>query len=322
MGGVQFAVPMERSSQEARLQKLIGDEGDAGCCSSLSRRFHAPLVYFSVTCALTVGVLGGFAPAVILHASTGMWWLNPVKRVQAWGVTDSFTMNSHCLMAGVWVVISVWQMIISQLMMDKQQVGLLDRIGRFSHRVCGYVGALLCLAMIANAFVLTYLNGVSGKLLNNFIALIVGSGMVAHLIPGIRAAIKKDFQRHKWHMCGLYCWACFPGVVRSFGILPLQALVGLSCDVTYAGGTVWTAGLVCLMGQTLMRYGLLKHGPRGSFFYDFFPFGITMVADVVVSAIDGSFFACPDVPLMAQVPGHPWELEPGMLNNDPVVLFR
>merc|ERR1719242_372707 len=108
-------------------------------------------------------------------------------------------------------------------------------------------------------------------------------------------------------MAALFSWTCFPGFVRTLGILPIQRfLFGAdheSFDVMYSSGFVAAPIIASGIGHYLLHHFII--GPNSKFkvqMSDFAVYAIIAIADLSLGLIDGSLLKRPERPLLAQVP--------------------
>jgi len=171
----------------------------------------------------------------------------------------------------------------------------------------GYVACLICVLFIINAHQVSFEHGVAGKVWMNSLATTVGGMMVYHLTQAILCIRRHDQAGHVWHIVGVLGWIAQPGLGRVVGSLVQIYVTGDDCDFLYTNG--WMIPII--IGMVTMMHTL-----RWSIMGTKFRFGdytflwIMMAADVLMAVPDDSFLQCPKEPMMAQVLGQAWVLEP------------
>ena len=274
--------------------------------------FHRPgAFYFSVVLHLLL-TIAGFAPAVMTFLNEGRWWVNPITRPPAWAGNNTSTMQLHSTVTATWLAVSLFQFVVSPWLMSRASSGSVvsPKRARWMHRMSGYFSVCLLVLFVVNAVHLSLVNGVAGKVVNNFIAIAAGGMMLWHLFWAVRAVRAGDMAGHINQMAGLLCWVCFPGIVRAVAILPFQVVLfaGTGCDSTSTSGLMAFTMPVCASGLCFTRWAALGPKRAKTAWGDFSLFYLVMLADTCLGLLDGSLFACSDNPWLEQVAGQPWKL--------------
>ena len=301
-------------------QSLIYEDSQTVEASkTISRRqVYAPKHYAATFVTMNGLLVAGFVPAVVVYMRKSRWWLNPVLQPEAWGNINTFSMSLHGLITSAWIGISLFQFgitgIPNYLRSNWKLVGVKALNVRSVHRAAGYSGLVVCVGMVVSAMHLTKLHAVAGKITNNGFAVGTSAAMIYHLVKGI-AAVRgknKNINTHLWHMAGLFTWTCFPGFARSLGVLPAQQMLFGSSpnafDVLQTSGFMVLPLTAAAIGHHLLQYFIL--GPNCKVqMKDYAVYAIGAALDVSLGLIDGSLLKRPERPLLAQVPGRPWELQ-------------